>query len=270
MNLPELLGKLNDALGASGVTPFKFALCNVNDLALLDKNARFMTKEIFDTLVAGIERQGLSSIPFCYFDGRKYTVLSGNHRVMAAKAAGLVEIIVLYTDKELSRAEQVSIQLAHNSVVGQDDKQTLKSLWDEVAELDLKFLTGLDDAFFDVGGPLEFKAISAAPPAFMAVTLLFLPEDISKLEDTFNAVKSRLGKRGQGYAARYADFDLFFEAVLRIKESLDIQNTAAAIMEMAELTLKTYPPQEKGPEKSGPGKEKKLKAGDVSLQPRKP
>jgi hypothetical protein len=44
-----------------------------------------MRHETYAQLVANIRRDGkLTSVPFAFRDGEKYTVLSGNHRVRAA------------------------------------------------------------------------------------------------------------------------------------------------------------------------------------------
>jgi hypothetical protein len=74
------LEAVNQALAATG-QPFKLALVPLDQLRLLDKNARYMPHEMFQNLVENIKRDGgLSSVPFCWFDGSVYHVLSGNHR----------------------------------------------------------------------------------------------------------------------------------------------------------------------------------------------
>lgn len=63
-------------------------------LKLLEVNARFMRHEEFQRLVANVKQDGqLTSAPFAARnpDGT-YEVLSGNHRVQAAIAAGLESI----------------------------------------------------------------------------------------------------------------------------------------------------------------------------------
>jgi hypothetical protein len=87
--------------------PYKLDLVDPRVILLLDKNARYMTQEMFENLVNNIKSDGgLSSLPLCYQekDGR-LLVLSGNHRVQAAVHAGLEEILVLVIDKELTRQE---------------------------------------------------------------------------------------------------------------------------------------------------------------------
>ena len=69
--------------------PYKLALVNVSELEFLEKNARYMTNEMFRNLVDNIKRDGgLSSVPLCWKHDDKYRVLSGNHRCRAAIEAG--------------------------------------------------------------------------------------------------------------------------------------------------------------------------------------
>lgn len=120
---------------------FKLAVVDIEELSLLEKNARYMTNEQFSRLVSNIKQDGgLTSVPFCYKEGDRYKVLSGNHRVMAAKEAGLKQVLIMYTDKEMTKSEQIAVQLSHNAIVGQDDPAILKELWSEINDVDLKII----------------------------------------------------------------------------------------------------------------------------------
>jgi hypothetical protein len=67
------------------------------------------------------------------------------------------------------------------------------------------------------------------------VQLLFLPEEVERVQ----AVVDGLGRLGGGeavrYAARLADFDRFFEALLKVKEVEGIVNSATAVLRMVEI-----------------------------------
>ena len=94
---------------------FKIEEVEISKIRLIDKNARYMEQTDFRALVDNIKRDGeLSSVPFCvkYPDGH-FTVVSGNHRVEAAKMAGLTIIPVMYvleedTSNDEIRAKQLS------------------------------------------------------------------------------------------------------------------------------------------------------------------
>ena len=70
-------------------------------------------------------------------------VLSGNHRVQAAVEAGVPVILVLTILQDLSKSEQIAIQLSHNALVGQDDQGILAALWADIEELEAKLYAGL-------------------------------------------------------------------------------------------------------------------------------
>ncbi|WP_449246642.1 hypothetical protein [Desulfarculus baarsii] len=239
--LQQALAALNAQLETTGISAYKLGVAAPNELKLLEEldgraNARFMTKETFDVLVEGVSRTGLSSMPFCYFDGTDQIVLSGNHRVKAARSAGVPKVLFLYTDREMSREEQIAVQLAHNQVTGQDDPQVLKQLWGEISDLGLKYLTGFDDEFFEKLRPVEFAPIKEAALMQKQVVFLFLGEDMGKIAEAAELIE-KIKAKEPVLLARFQDFDLFFEAVMQTKEKLGIVNTATAIRKMAEMTL---------------------------------
>ena len=128
----EKLTELNQVL--SSRLPYRFDLVDPASIKLLEKNARYMDQPMFQQLVSNVKKDGaLSALPLCHVrpDG-SMVVLSGNHRVQAAVHAGLEEIFVLVIDRDLSRDEQISIQLSHNSLSGKDDMVVLKDLWNEL------------------------------------------------------------------------------------------------------------------------------------------
>ena len=105
----------------------------LRDLALLAKNAHYMTDAMFSRLVGNIRKDGcLTTTPLVYEAGGKLEVLSGNHRVQAAIKAGIEEADVLEIVTPLSREQKVAIQLSHNSINGKDDPNILAELWGEL------------------------------------------------------------------------------------------------------------------------------------------
>ncbi|MFN2166700.1 MAG: hypothetical protein ACK2U9_10630, partial [Anaerolineae bacterium] len=129
--LQETLDTLNGMLG--DFTPYKLAAVPPGEIEHVDKNAHYMPTATYRQLVDNIAQDGnLSSLPFCWRrqDG-VFVALSGNHRVDAARDAGVPLMLVLYTDADLSRSQQIGIQLSHNAIFGQDNPKTLRELWRE-------------------------------------------------------------------------------------------------------------------------------------------
>lgn len=226
--IQTLLDQLNTQL--DDITPYKLALVAPSDIQPVETNAHYMPKATYDRLVANIERDGnLASLPFCWrtTDGR-YISLSGNHRVMAAIAANIPQILILYTDAQLSQSEQIAVQLSHNAIYGQDDPATLKSLWEQIIELELKEYSGLDEQDIARLKIPTVEQVNAPTLQFEEITLLFLPSEVERIDD----VLARLGKSSKQYAAHVADFDSFFATLLKYKEAAAIQNTATAFVQI--------------------------------------
>lgn len=182
--LEAILSELNGALG--DVTPYKLAVVNPRDVQHVDKNAHYMPTKVYRQLVDNVKKDGnLSSLPFCWrkTDGT-FVALSGNHRIDAARDAGVPLLLVLYTDAKLTRAQQVGIQLSHNAIFGQDNPQVLRELWTEIDDLTFKVYSGLDELMLDAMEKANVIRITEAPLRFEELTLLFIPSEIDRIEET--------------------------------------------------------------------------------------
>lgn len=225
----QSLELLNGELAKMGY-PFKLAIVDIDDCELLEKNARYMTAETFQNLVSNIRQDGgLSSLPFCVKKGDKYKVLSGNHRVMAAQAAGQKQILILYTDKPLTRQEEISIQLSHNALVGQDDPVILKDLWDELADVELKYYAGLDDKLLEELEKVSLAPLSEVKLDFRTISFLFLPEEVERLDEVFEEAQCMAGNNDLRLASMN-DFDRALDALAKTQSAYNVKNTATALM----------------------------------------
>jgi hypothetical protein len=222
------LTALNASLNDMG-QPYKLALVDPASLKELDKNAHYMTHETFQNLVANIQRDGaLASVPFCWHDGTTFHVLSGNHRVKAAVAAGVGRILILYDDRPLSRQERVAIQLSHNAINGKDDPALLKELWAEIDDLGLKYYAGLDDKQLEQLADAQLKSMREAVLDYKAVMFLFLPEEVEALENAFaRAVESTVCE--EAVTVRLTEFSRLVDALDKAKASYATKNHAVAL-----------------------------------------
>src|ERR1700677_2124987 len=121
-SIAERLAEVNTKLAESG-SPFTLAYYRFDQVDLLKKNARFMRNDMFRQLVSNIKRdKAMGSVPLLYAgpDVNKPEVLSGNHRVMAAKEAGLEGTLFYVITESKSQEERTAITLSHNSIAGQD------------------------------------------------------------------------------------------------------------------------------------------------------
>ncbi|USK77741.1 ParB/RepB/Spo0J family partition protein [Peribacillus frigoritolerans] len=214
---------------------FKIAVVPVEKLEFLEKNARFMKNETFQNLVANIKKDGgLSQLPFCYLqENGKYKVLSGNHRSQAAISAGLTEIPLLYTDKELSKDEQLAIQLSHNSISGEDDPIILQQLYDEIDDLSLKYYAGLDDKMLEQLDKIQVDGISEAQLDFLSVSFLFLPNEAEHMLNVIERAKEEMTSKT--ILARYSEYDRLLDAQEKTQTSFDVHNGATSLMVILDI-----------------------------------
>lgn len=227
----EKLEAINSKLAGG----YQIAVVPVDRLKLLEKNARYMPYEMFQKLVSNVKRDGgLSSVPLCWKRGDEYVVLSGNHRIMAAREAGLEEVLVMYTDRDLTRQEQVAIQLSHNSLEGKDDRNILKSLWEEIDDMSLKFYAGLDDKTLDEMEKAAQKSFSEVNLTYKALSFLFLPEEMEEVDAIFE--KAGDFKGDDVRLAALAHFERLLAATSVVKAAHNIKNSAVAL----ELVLRVF------------------------------
>lgn len=209
----------------------------MSDLWLLDKNARYMKAETFKNLTDNLKDDGdLSSIPLCNWDGDKLLVLSGNHRVMAAKEAGIEEVIVMVDTRELTHGQRVAIQLSHNALVGEDDPVILRELYAELESIDLKYYAGLDDKVLAQLSDVALSPLSEVDLSFRTTLFLFLSREIERLDGILENVRDRLTKKDDPlYLGDLADYDRFMDALAKSEAAYNIKNTATALMVILDI-----------------------------------
>ena len=245
------LDQVNEKLAASSL---RIAVVPIDQCDFLEKNARFMRVEQYRRLVDNIKRDGcLTSVPFAVRRGERYAILSGNHRVKAARDAGLSEVMVLYTDRELTRAQQVAIQLSHNAIAGQDDLAILRELYDEINDVALKEYSGLDDVLLGKLNPPELDPLSEKGLEYRIVSIAFLPEEVERAEALFAKVLEQ-ADGDRTWVNRRADYDRMLDLLTAAKQAAGVKNTATAfglLLDLAEKHLDELP-QAKAKERSQP------------------
>ncbi len=204
-------------------------------LRRMKKNARYMPKEMFDQLVRNVTGDGqLESVPLCHTlsDGT-LEVISGNHRVDAAMAAKLPEILVMVIPFELKPGTKRSKQLSHNALSGQDDAQLLAELWREIDTIEEQLYSGLDSRVIGELTPVKFSGFGPEQIRTESITLLFLPEEVEKLESILDALSACAGSKAV-YMAPLSHYERLFDQIVKTKKVKVIYNTAVAFMAMVE------------------------------------
>ena len=202
-------------------------------------NARFLPRKQYARLVENLRRDGcLTSAPLIgQVQGEPgvWYVISGNHRVEAAREAGIVDADCIVIAEPLARARFVAIQLSHNAISGEDDPAVLRRLYD-LLDLDLKEYSGLTDNAFDLDS-LNVNTLPSASLAYLDVVFSFLDDEAAAIAE-FVARADRYAKRAQPvYLADYANFDRFVETMAAVKQHTTIKNSAVALRALCELAM---------------------------------
>lgn len=202
------------------------------ELTLLKENARFMRHEEYQRLVANIKKDGvLTSAPFAWLDRStgKYEVLSGNHRVQAAIAAGLQTIPCIVTDDEIPEERRIAIQLSHNAIVGQDDPDTLKRLYDKILNLDLKEYSGLDDKTLQLLDKATSQAMSEANLEFQTLSIVFLPDELKEAQRVIDRAKDEVKNSDAVWLAKESEYDKWLDSQETVSSAFNVKNVSAAM-----------------------------------------
>jgi len=228
----QKIAAFNDLLAALSF-PYRVDIVDPRAMKAAPKNARFMTGQMFQQLVANIQRDGgPTSAPFCWRAGGVDHILSGHHRVEAAIAAGVERMLIFYTDRELSKQERIAIQLSHNAISGEDEPTTLRELWNELTAIDLKAYSGLDDSVLQSYGPVKIDSLGEEDVTFQEVRISFFPSELERVEEVLEQIKQR---KGQRYAAQVEQFDRFIDRLMDFKEAAEIYNSATAILAILDM-----------------------------------
>ncbi len=219
----------------------------LGDLRLLPtgRNARFMRHEQFQALVENLKQDGvLTSVPFGAYDekGQPPIILSGNHRVMAAKEAfgADTEVDVMVTDDKLSDQQALAIQLSHNAIAGEDDPAVLAALYEELDDIDWRSYSGLDDKMLDLLMEIDASSIHEANLDYQTLSMMFFPAEIEKAKGCIDEAVTLTKAADERWTAPYEHYERLLEALDVVQGAHGISNVATAfglMLDMFELHI---------------------------------
>ena len=211
-----------------------------------DMNARVMPKEMMDRLAKTIaEDRRLESLPFlCLVDDpksageKRLEIISGHHRVRASRMAKLLTCFAVVDVSGLTREEIASKQLAHNSIQGEDDRQVVGRIFDQIKNVELKLAAFIDPAAFGA----RLSTVSVGPLAvsveLRTVVLHFIPYAFERFEKTVGLLAERLVSEHDGqYIAELAVLDRLREAIRRTRDEYDVRSLGTVLDRMCGIVL---------------------------------
>lgn len=213
------------------------AKVKLSDLREQDINARIMQKEMQKQLTDNIRKRGqLESLPLCALVDDKIEIISGHHRVVAAKESGILEFIYVILDVSgLNRSQIAAKQLAHNAISGFDDKSTLKEIAKLIQSVDdmIESYAG-KDILEEPMGEIEKLISPKTEFEWKNIVFSFLPHQLEDLDKLVNVLEG-LNVEVVGIAPedQYKDF---VELIARYQKFADVKNVGMAVHSMIEHT----------------------------------
>lgn len=202
-----------------------------------DKNARVMNKGTFDRLKENIKKDSrLESLPYVVkkvnqAGNDEFLIISGHHRVRAARAAGMQEVFVLVDEGTLSEDEIRSKQLAHNALAGFDDPQILADIYREIEAMEERIATGLTDLEKGLEGQIPVQIDDVAVQfEYEPISFLFLKKDNVRFQEILAKLEP-----GAKYLADKADFERFAEDLIKVSEAHDIRSISAIMVKVLDV-----------------------------------
>lgn len=209
-----------------------------------DVNARAMSKEAFERLAGTINRDNrMESLPFCadvdHGDGKIVTeIVSGHHRVRAARTALMSHIWVLVDTSGLTRDQIKAKQLAHNSLQGEDDPQLVKQIFDSIQDLDARLEAYIDPDDLDIElEPVPDMGLRVDYGG-TAIYITFLPYEKETFSRALEAVKDELkGSAEAAYLAEQSVLDEFRQMLLRAGQEYEVKAIGTTLAKCAQIVL---------------------------------
>jgi len=238
----EKVAGVNDTLLALSreILPvhMRLAYLHVDSLREQEVNARSMSKAMFSQLAENTRAAGaLESTPFCAeIDGVMW-IVSGHHRVRAARAAGCAYVLALVASG-LSWDQVRAKQLAHNNISGQDDPELVRRIFEQIRDIQARFETYIDPKLFDAAPkPMSFTQVDIDfQKTSKAVLLLLLPTQWAQMEAALEAILPK-SEADAALICGFAEWEPWALALRRVRKELEITAVPTAVARMAQLAM---------------------------------
>jgi hypothetical protein len=210
----------------------------IGSLKEQDVNAHVMVPDMLARLTENIrQRGGMESLAYCAQPGGsgQVEIVSGHHRIRAARAAGMAKIPVIVDKSNLTRSQIVAKQLAHNALVGVDDAGLIKQLLTQITSVDDLLATGLQQNMLPT--PDKFKVTLFTPHAdykWKTMAFVFLSHQVDQIEALVKSLKSQTDVI---CLACQDQFEPFINAVATFARKRNVISAPTAISLLTETAL---------------------------------
>lgn len=211
---------------------------NINDLQEQAINARVMAPDAFKQLSENIKNRGsMESVPLCVLVKKKLEIISGHHRIRAARKAGLALIWVLVDTTNLSRDGIRAKQLAHNSLQGMDNEELVQKILSEIEDVNYRI-----ESFVQPVTVEEMQATLDMATKYLDVVFdtktavfVFLPAQYEVLEQAMAQLRD-MGV-DEVILAQRKEYEALAESIDKAGETYNIKSAPTILAKMAEIVL---------------------------------
>ncbi len=202
-------------------------------------NARSMPQAMFLQLTRNLKhRKSLESLPFCALTENGVEIVSGHHRVRAARKAELPHIWVLVDVTQLTRDQIRAKQLAHNSIQGEDNQDLIRQIFAQIDDVEAQLEAYIDIPDLD---KLEGAQVTLTSKDLevefdtKCVALIFLPVQYKEFE---YAMKLLEGEKPEVvYLAQRGEYEELVQAMEKVVAQYDIRSTPTIFAKMAQIVV---------------------------------
>lgn len=160
-------------------------------------------------------------------------IISGHHRMRAARAAGMTEIPIILDVRPMRRSEIVAKQIAHNELSGTPDSDVLAQLIAMIDNVDDLLMTGLDESQLpSVDADDTRLAIPSGEFDWRMATLLFLPHQMEDFQEAISHIDTATDLVG---VAGVEQFEAFASGVHEYGRVINVRNFTTIVALLTDL-----------------------------------
>lgn len=208
---------------------------HVDELREQDVNARTMPPKMFERLQATIANdKRLEALPLVAKIGENFELVSGHHRVRAARAAGVTEVYAMVDVSGLSKDEIAAKQLAHNSISGIDEPQLVKQIFEGIRDVDARLEAFIDPNVLNLPMPEKVSLPNLDLQLEYATTLItFLPSQQIRFDKAVEQILQQVDlERDHLYIADKEMYERWKATMRRLSKEYDARSLSTVIMRL--------------------------------------
>jgi hypothetical protein len=200
-------------------------------------NARSMSPEAFLQLSDNITRdKRLESLPLCAVTPNGLEIISGHHRVRAARKAGIDLIWVLADITGISRDRLRAKQLAHNSLQGRDNPDLVKQIFDSIKDVEARI-----EAFIDPSlSPIDTAPVNLSTKDLdvqfntRIAALAFIEPQMVELKKAL-VLLEKIQEVDEVFLSKKDEYDLLIATMDKASHAFNITSTPTLLAKMCEV-----------------------------------